>query len=214
MGRQPKYRRAKASRSSPADKHVDPSQRRLWYFANSPFGLWLLTAVIFGSGATAAGWILAEKSACKTTVAALAEHYDQLERELSARNDKLYRDAQQIVFDYVDDLSILNEKLENLSKETDKPAYVEYKKFDGRPSYELKSELITTLYALRDVAEPHFDDHDTGWARFSFDIQTLQKGLPYTNCGFRGKAAVDSDAFQPLIPTQPSHRFRLKPATA
>ena len=34
------------------------------------------------------------------------------------------------------------------------------------------------------------------------------------SCGFRGKAAVDSDAFQPLIPTQPSHRFRLKPATA
>ena len=33
-------------------------------------------------------------------------------------------------------------------------------------------------------------------------------------CGFRGKAAVDSDAVQPLIPTQPSHRFRLKPATA
>ena len=32
-------------------------------------------------------------------------------------------------------------------------------------------------------------------------------------CGFRGKAAVDSDAFQPLIPTQPSHRFRLNPAT-
>jgi hypothetical protein len=32
-------------------------------------------------------------------------------------------------------------------------------------------------------------------------------------CGFQGKAAGDSDPFQPLIPTQPSHRFRLKPAT-
>jgi len=33
------------------------------------------------------------------------------------------------------------------------------------------------------------------------------------NCGFRRKAAGDSDPFQPLIPTQTSHRFRSKPAT-
>lgn len=32
-------------------------------------------------------------------------------------------------------------------------------------------------------------------------------------CGFRGKVVGDSDAFQPLIPRQTSHRFRSKPAT-
>ncbi len=32
-------------------------------------------------------------------------------------------------------------------------------------------------------------------------------------CGFRRKAASDSDASRPLIPTEGGHRFRSKPAT-
>ena len=39
--------------------------------------------------------------------------------------------------------------------------------------------------------------------------QARQWGL----CGIRSKAAGNSDPFQPLIPTQTSHRFRSKPAT-
>ena len=32
-------------------------------------------------------------------------------------------------------------------------------------------------------------------------------------CGFRRKAASDSDASRPLIPTEGGHRFQSKPAT-
>ena len=52
----------------------------------------------------------------------------------------------------------------------------------------------------------------SGWsllAARSAQQQTATGGC----CGIRSKAAANSDAFQPLIPTEASHRYRSKPAT-
>ena len=51
------------------------------------------------------------------------------------------------------------------------------------------------------------------WSRERNRDPTFSGERSSPNCEFRSKAAGDSDAIQPLIPTQTSHRFQSKPAT-
>ena len=64
----------------------------------------------------------------------------------------------------------------------------------------------------RDHAEAAYRDFENAAAVAAVDAAKCG-AIAVGACGFRGKAAGDSDPFQPPIPRQTSHRFRLKPAT-
>ena len=76
----------------------------------------------------------------------------------------------------------------------------------------LGDELKDTVYALDsttiDLCLSIFP-----WAHFRATKAAVKMHTLLDLRGFRRKAAGDSDPFQPLIPTQTSHRFRSKPAT-
>jgi hypothetical protein len=151
---------------------------RSWAFLNSPFGLWLLGAVVVMVGSAASGFtrIASEQTAYETSVTTLRDKYTRVERELSDRVDRLYPAV------------IMAEpepfpEFEKLRRELEKPEFAHYKEFDGRTQDDLNEEARHLLSALHRIAIVQVEV--SGAYRFGLerhqlldDVNRLNDGTP------------------------------------